>query len=89
MSLNKDLGDAFVLEGEDLYYFIREVPENGGFDTIYPCPVAVIAGRFRHDWVENDGTYAPPQLSLIKRIEVQQKKPEFQELCKEQKRHFG
>lgn len=56
MTLDSDFGDAFVLEGI------------GDFDTIYPCPVAWVAGRFMHNWVENDGTYAPPQLSLVERI---------------------
>lgn len=90
MSLDEDLGDAFVLEGEDLYYFINKISEGlGDFDTIYPCPVAVIAGRFRHDWIENDGTFAPPQLNLVERIKVQQKDPRFQRFCEDQKEHFG
>lgn len=90
ISLDSDLGDAFVLEGEDLYYFINEVSEGlDDFDTVYPCSVAVVAGRFRHNWVENDGTYAPPQLSLVERIKVQQKDLRFQRFCEDQKEHFG
>lgn len=90
MSLDVDLGDAFVLEGVDLYYFINEVSEGlGDFDTVYPCPVAVVAGRFRHNWVENNGDFGPPQESLVRRIKAQQKDPRFQRFFEDQKEHFG
>ncbi len=89
ISADRGCGKAFVLEDEDLYYYINEKTKNGGFDTVYPCPIAQVAGRFRHDWIENNGNFGQPQESLVNRIKAQQKDPEFQKLCEEQKFTFG
>jgi len=89
ISINKNYGTGFVIEGSDLYYFINEKPDNIGFDTVYPCPVGQVAGRFRQNWFLDNGEHDPVPEDLIKRIKKQQKNPEFQELCKNQKLQFG
>jgi hypothetical protein len=79
--------DAYVAEGDDLYYYITEYLDPK-FDNIYPCPVAVVAGRFRHDWVM-DKDFGELPFTLQERIRKKQLDPEFQELCERQKEHFG
>lgn len=96
ISLNKSNGDAFVLEGEDMYFYINskraedpDISDPTYFDTIYPCPIAQVAGRFRHDWYMDNGEHDPVDEELVNRIEAQLKNPKFVEFCKRQKRLFG
>jgi hypothetical protein len=89
ISVDSDYGNAFVIEGDDLYYFINERPENGGFDTVYPCPIGQVAGRFRHNWFLDNGEHSPVPEDLVNRIKKQQSNPDFQKLCEQQKRQFG
>jgi hypothetical protein len=88
ISVDKHYGNAFVIEGDDLYYYINEIPENGSFDTIYPCPVGQVAGRFRHNWFMDNGVREVPE-EFINRIKAQQSNPDFQKFVKHQKIQFG
>jgi len=89
ISINLDYGNSFVIEGDDLYYYINENTEYKGFDTIYPCPVGQVVGRFRHNWFMDNGDHEQAPEDLVNRIIVQQKDPEFQNLCERQKLQFG
>jgi hypothetical protein len=89
ISVNHNYGNSFVIEGEDLYYYINEMTEKQGFDTIYPCPVGQVAGRFRHNWFMDNGEHDPVPENLVNRIQTQQKDPKFQKFCEQQKLQFG
>jgi len=87
ISIRGDGDDAYVAEGDDLYYYITDYV-HPDFDSIYPCPVAVVAGRFRMDWFVNKD-YGDLPFTLAERIKKKQLDPEFQALCKRQKEQFG
>lgn len=89
ISVDKANGNAFVIEGDGLYYYINERPEDGGFDTVYPCPIAQVAGRFRHNWFMDNGEHDPVPEELVNRIKAQQCNPEFLRFCEKQKQQFG
>jgi len=89
ISIDKNYGNSFVIEGDDMYYYINERSEQKGFDTIYPCPVGQVAGRFRHNWFLDNGEHEPVPEDLINRIKAQQKRSEFQNFCQKQKEQFG
>jgi hypothetical protein len=87
-SIHGNYYDAYVVEGQDLYYYLKRVPDED-YDSIYPCPVAQVAGRFRHDWSMSEGDNDDVPITLVARIKEKQLDPEFQELCDRQKEHFG
>lgn len=89
LSIDNVHGNSYVIEGEDLYYYINERPQNGNFDTVWPCPIAQVAGRFRHNWILYENNLGSVREDLVRRIKQQQKDPEFQELCKQKKEDFG
>jgi hypothetical protein len=87
ISIRGEGKDAYVAEGDDMYYYITDYV-NPDFDSIYACPVAVVAGRFRMDWYMNEDLGDLP-FTLAERIKKKQIDPEFQEFCKQQKEQFG
>jgi hypothetical protein len=89
ISVDEDYGTAFVIECGDLYYYINERSENGWYDTVYPCPVVQVAGRFRHNWFLDNGEHSPVPSELVERIKKQQSDPAFRKFCEQQKRQFG
>jgi hypothetical protein len=87
ISIRGDGKDAYVAEGDDLYYYITDHVDPY-IDSIYPCPVGQVAGRFRHDWMMGEDLGELP-FTLSARIRKKQLDPKFQELCERQKEHFG
>lgn len=87
-SIHGDSYDAYVVEGKDLYYYLKRVPDED-YDSVYPCPVAVVAGRFRHDWIMSEGGNDEVPITLVARIKKKQIDPDFQYLCERQKEQFG
>jgi hypothetical protein len=76
---------AYIIEGDDLYYYVTsDIIQN-----IYPAPVAVVAARFRMDWVQNEGDFDEVPLSFEKRIIDARLNPKFQIFCDQQKELFG
>lgn len=89
ISVDSANGNSFVIEGDDMYYYICEKPFNMPFDSVYPCTVAQVAGRFRHNWFLDNGEHSPVPQEFIERIKKQQVNAKFQKLCEEQKQKFG
>jgi hypothetical protein len=87
ISIRGDGEDAYVAEGDDLYYYITDYLDPK-FDNIYPCPVGQVAGRFRHDWMMGEDLGELP-FTLSERIRKKQLDPKFQEYVKQQKEQFG
>jgi hypothetical protein len=79
---------AYIVEGDDLYYYLTDI-KNKNYENIYPAPVVEVAARFRLDWVLNDGSIDEVPFTFEQRIRKAQKDPEFQLFCKQQKELFG
>ncbi len=81
---------AYIIETWNMFYYIiyprRRQYE---FDSIYPCPIAQGAARFRHDWSLLKGGNIQIEPEIRRQIEHQLKNPQFIEFCKQQKEQFG
>ena len=79
---------AYVVEGEDMYYYVDKSLMCGDNGFIYPSTVVSVAGRFRYDWDKKvDDVELPHDVASC--IVRAQSDPQFRDSCAHAKQKLG
>lgn len=79
---------AYIVEGEDMYYYVDKSTMCGDNGYIYPSTVVSVAGRFRYDWNKKVDDVALPH-DVVSCIDHAQRDPQFRDLCTHVKQKLG